>query len=183
MQHVKLTERGLSHAMEKSIRLSGITRESVVDGLGFRYVVYAQGCPHRCKGCHNPSTHSFDGGELIEVDSILQDIRRYPMLDGITCSGGECFEKAEEFAYIAKAAKDMGLNVWAYTGYTLEEILQYQNQRKGWQEFIQYIDVLVDGKYLEDQKDLSLCFRGSTNQRVIDLKKTLNNGKLNLLGV
>jgi anaerobic ribonucleoside-triphosphate reductase activating protein len=169
--------------MEGLIRLSGITKESVVDGLGFRYVLYAQGCPHHCKGCHNPSTHSFEGGELMDVESIVNDIKRYPMLDGITCSGGECFEEAEQFAYIAKQIKAIGLNVWAYTGYTFEEIMQYQNQRKGWSDFIKYIDVLVDGKYQEGDKDLALCFRGSSNQRIIDLQKSLHTGKLSLLQI
>jgi anaerobic ribonucleoside-triphosphate reductase activating protein len=169
--------------MESKIRLSGITRESVVDGLGFRYVLYAQGCPHRCKGCHNPSTHSFEGGELVDVENIVDDIKKYTMLDGITCSGGECFEKAEQFAFIAKEVKAMGLNVWAYTGYTLEEIFQYQNDRSGWNDFIKYIDVLVDGKYQEDNKDLSLCFRGSTNQRLIDMQKTLHRGELSLFQI
>lgn len=169
--------------MESKIRLSGITRESVVDGLGFRYVLYSQGCPHRCKGCHNPSTHSFEGGELVDVESIVYDIKKYSMLDGITCSGGECFEKAEQFAQIAKEVKAMGKNVWAYTGYTLEEILQHQNQRSGWNDFIKYIDVLVDGRYQEDNKDLSLCFRGSANQRIIDMQKTLHTGKLSLFEI
>ncbi len=167
--------------MDSKIRLSGITKESVVDGLGFRYVLYAQGCPHRCKGCHNPSTHSYEGGELVGLQDIVEDIRRHPMLDGLTCSGGECFEKAEEFAHIAREAKAMGLNVWAYTGYTLEELMENKEQRSGWQEFIKHIDVLVDGRYMEEQKDLSLCFRGSTNQRIIDLQKTLNMGQLQLL--
>jgi anaerobic ribonucleoside-triphosphate reductase activating protein len=169
--------------MENKIRLSGITRESVVDGLGFRYVLYAQGCPHRCKGCHNPSTHSYDGGELVELESIVYDIKNYPMLDGLTFSGGECFEKAEQFAQIAKEVKSMGLDVWAYTGYTLEEILQNKDSKKGWQDFVNYIDVLVDGRYQEDNKDISLCFRGSTNQRIIDLRKTLHTGELNLLTI
>ena len=167
--------------MEINIRLAGIIKESVVDGLGIRYVLYAQGCPHLCKGCHNPSTHSFEGGEIMDVESITYDIKKHPMLDGLTCSGGECFEQAEEFALIAKAVKAMGLNVWAYTGYTLEEILQYKNERSGWNDFIKYIDVLVDGKYQEDNKDLELCFRGSSNQRIIDMQKTLHAGKLSLL--
>ena len=167
--------------MDSKIRLSGITKESVVDGLGFRYVLYAQGCPHRCKGCHNPSTHSFEGGELVELHGIIEDIKAHPMLDGLTCSGGECFEKAGEFAYIAREVKSMGLNVWAYTGYTLEELLENKEQKPGWSEFIKYIDVLVDGRYIDEQKDLSLCFRGSTNQRVIDLQRTLESGQLQLL--
>ena len=169
--------------MEGLIRLSGITKESVVDGLGFRYVLYAQGCPHHCKGCHNPSTHSFEGGELMDVESIVHDIKKHPMLDGITCSGGECFEEAEQFALIAKEVKAMGLNVWAYTGYTFEEIMQYKNEHRGWNEFIKYIDVVVDGKYQEEDKDLALCFRGSSNQRIIDMQKTLHTGKLSLLQI
>jgi anaerobic ribonucleoside-triphosphate reductase activating protein len=169
--------------MERLIRLSGITKESIVDGLGIRYVLYAQGCPHHCKGCHNPSTHPFEGGELMDVESIVSDIKKYTMLDGITFSGGECFEQAEQFALIAKEVRAMGLNVWAYTGYTLEEILQYQNERKGWNDFVKHIDVLVDGKYQEDNKDLALCFRGSRNQRIIDMQKTLLTGRLSLLNI
>jgi anaerobic ribonucleoside-triphosphate reductase activating protein len=170
-------------AMERLIRLSGITKESVVDGLGIRYVLYAQGCPHHCKGCHNPSTHSYEGGELTDIESIVSDIKNHPMLDGLTFSGGECFEQAEEFARIAEEVKAMGLNVWAYTGYTLEEIMQYKSQRRGWNDFVKYIDVLVDGKYQEDNKDLALCFRGSSNQRIIDMQKTLHAGKLSLLKI
>ncbi len=167
--------------MDKKIRLSGITKESIVDGLGFRYVVYAQGCNHNCKGCHNPSTHSFEGGKIMDIDNILNEIKKNPMLDGITCSGGECFEKAEQFAHIAKGVKSMGLNVWAYTGYTMEEILKAKDERNGWNDFIKHIDVLVDGEYQENKKDLSLCFRGSSNQRIIDMQRTLNTGELSLL--
>lgn len=169
--------------MERLIRLSGITKESVVDGLGIRYVLYAQGCPHHCKGCHNPSTHSFEGGELMDVESIVYDIKKHPMLDGLTCSGGECFEQAEEFALMAKKVKAMGLNVWAYTGYTVEEIMQYKYERRGWNDFIKYVDVLVDGKYQECDKDLALSFRGSNNQRIIDMQKTLQTGKLSLFQI
>lgn len=169
--------------MDEKIRLSGITKESVVDGLGFRYVVYSQGCPHHCKGCHNPSTHPFEGGKLVDIDNILHEIKKNPMLDGITCSGGECFERAEQFALIAKGVKSFGLNVWAYTGYTLEEILKAKDKRNGWNDFIKYIDVLVDGKYQEDSRDLSLCFRGSINQRIIDMQKTLQSGEVSLLEI
>jgi anaerobic ribonucleoside-triphosphate reductase activating protein len=119
----------------------------------------------------------------MDVESIVNDIKKYPMLDGITCSGGECFEEAEQFAFIAKQVKAMGLNVWAYTGYTFEEIMQYQNERKGWSDFIKHIDVLVDGKYQEDDKDLALCFRGSSNQHIIDMQKSLHTGKLSLLQI
>lgn len=169
--------------MDSKIRLSGITRESVVDGLGFRYVVYAQGCPHRCKGCHNPSTHSYEGGELVDIDKIISEIKKNPILDGLTCSGGECFEKAEQFAEIAKSVKSLGLNVWAYTGYTLEEIMKAKDTRSDWNDFIRYIDVLVDGRFEADKKDLSLCFRGSSNQRLIDMQRTLDSGRVTLLGI
>jgi anaerobic ribonucleoside-triphosphate reductase activating protein len=167
--------------MERLIRLSGITKESVVDGLGVRYVLYAQGCPHHCYNCHNPGTHSYKGGELTDIDIIVNDIKKYPMLDGVTFSGGECFEQAEAFTVMAKEVKKAGLNVWAYTGYTLEEIIQNKNECKGWNEFIKYIDVLVDGKYQEDHRDLALCFRGSSNQRIIDMQKTLHSRELKLL--
>jgi anaerobic ribonucleoside-triphosphate reductase activating protein len=169
--------------MDSKIRLSGITRESVVDGLGFRYVVYAQGCPHQCRGCHNPSTHSFEGGELVDIDKIIAEISKNPMLDGLTCSGGECFEKAEQFAELAKAVKALGLSVWAYTGYTLEEIIKAKDVRSDWRDFIKYIDVLVDGRFEIEKKDLSLCFRGSSNQRLIDVQRTLDTGKVTLLAI
>lgn len=160
------------------LRIAGVEKESIVDGKGIRYVIFAQGCPHKCKGCHNPKTHSFEGGCLCEADELIEEIKKNNHLDGITCSGGECFEQAEAFAYIAKKVRAEGLSVWAYTGYDFEYILNSKNRRPKWNELINNIDVLVDGSYKEDMRDLSLNFRGSLNQRIIDIRKSLSEGKI-----
>ena len=167
--------------MTMDLRVAGIVKESVVDGPGFRYVIFAQGCVHKCKGCHNPQTHSFDGGYVCNADDILREIKASYMLDGITCSGGECFESAEGFAYIARKVREMGLNVWTYTGYTYEYIIEHMKERKGWKELLYNTDVLIDGKYEEELKDISLAYRGSGNQRIIDVRESLKCGGIVVL--
>lgn len=165
------------------IRIAGIEKESIVDGKGIRYVIFAQGCPHKCKGCHNPKTHPFNEGYICEADTLIGELRKNDHLDGITCSGGECFEQAGAFAYIAKRVREEGLNVWAYTGYDFEYILDSKNQKPGWDKLIHNIDVLVDGPYKEELKDLNLNFRGSLNQRIIDIRKSLLKGKIVLMNL
>jgi anaerobic ribonucleoside-triphosphate reductase activating protein len=159
---------------DKKIRLAAILPESLVNGPGIRRVLFSQGCPHNCKGCFSTHTHSYTDGALINMDEIIEDIRRNPLLRGVTFSGGEPWEQADKFAYIAKAVKSFGLTVWCYTGYTFEHIIKNQSKRKGWSELLQYIDVLVDGKFQEDRKDEELKFRGSSNQRIIDIKNSLH---------
>jgi anaerobic ribonucleoside-triphosphate reductase activating protein len=156
---------------KKLIRLSGLMYESLVNGPGLRRVLYSQGCKHNCKGCFNPETHPFVGGELRDMDEIISDIKNNPILKGVTFSGGDPFEQADKFAYISKNVKALGLNVWCYTGYTLEYIIEHMYERTGWQELMQYIDVLVDGKFEEDKKDNSLKYRGSSYQRIIDINQ------------
>lgn len=163
--------------MDKKIRLSGIAYESLVNGPGMRRVFFAQGCKHNCKGCFNPLTHDFNAGELRDMDELLQEVRENPMLKGVTFSGGDPFEQAEKFAYMAKEIKKMGLNVWSYTGYTFEYITEHIEQRKGWKEFLKNTDVLVDGPFQEDKKQDGLRFRGSSNQRIIDVKESLRVGE------
>lgn len=165
------------------VRIAGLERESVVDGKGIRYVIFAQGCPHKCKGCHNPKTHSFNGGYICEADELIEEIRKNNHLDGITCSGGECFEQAKAFAYIAEKIRAEGMSVWAYTGYDFEYILNCKNNRPEWDELINNIDVLVDGSFKEELKDLSLSFRGSSNQRIIDIRKSLFERKTVLMNI
>ena len=166
--------------MEKAenVRLAGICYESLVNGPGLRRVLFAQGCTHNCSGCFNPSTHSFEGGQLMDMEHIVYDIKSNPMLRGITFSGGECWEQADKFAYIAENVKNPNFNIWCYTGYTFEYILKHQNERKGWKDFLQNIDVLVDGKFDEEKKDTRIKFRGSHNQRIIDVKNSLSLGKV-----
>jgi len=149
------------------IRIAGIEEESIVDGPGIRLVVFTQGCNHI--GCHNPETHSFYGGKLIDIDNIINMIIENPLLDGITLSGGEPFEQAIECSILAKKVRNMGLNVVTYTGYTFEEILRNDNFR----ELLLQTDILIDGKFDISKKSMMLQFRGSTNQRIIDVKKYL----------
>lgn len=153
------------------LRVAGIIEESIVDGPGIRLVVFTQGCKHNCIGCHNPETHSFTGGKLIDIDSIVHMVKSNPLLDGITLSGGEPFEQVKECAILAKKVKELGLSVVTYTGYTFEEILKNRNLR----ELLIYTDILIDGKFDIRKKSLILKFRGSTNQRIIDVKKYLGN--------
>ena len=161
--------------MEKNIRLSGIAYESLVNGPGMRRVFFAQGCRHNCEGCFNPDTHDFNGGELRNIEKLIEDVLDNPMLRGITFSGGDPWEQAEEFAYMAKAFKKNNLNIWCYTGYTFEYILKHKKERNGWKELITNIDVLVDGKFDINKKDENLKYRGSSNQRIIDVKKSLES--------
>ncbi|AWI07584.1 anaerobic ribonucleoside-triphosphate reductase activating protein [Clostridium drakei] len=168
-------------SLNKSIRLSGMIYESLVNGPGLRRVLFSQGCEHNCKGCFNPSTHCYDGGELKNMDELLDDIRKNPMLKGITFSGGDPFEQASKFAYMAKKIKETNLNIWCYTGYTFEYIFEHRNEHEGWEQLLNNIDVLVDGKFEEDKKSNKLKYRGSSNQRIIDVKKTLKMKQIIIL--
>jgi anaerobic ribonucleoside-triphosphate reductase activating protein len=162
--------------MEKNIRLSGIAYESLVNGPGMRRVFFAQGCRHNCRGCFNPDTHDFNGGELRNIKKLIEDVLDNPMLSGVTFSGGDPWEQAEEFAYMAEVFRKNNLNIWCYTGYTFEYILEHKKERNGWQELLTNIDVLVDGKFDINKKDENLKYRGSSNQRIIDVKKSLESG-------
>ncbi len=165
-------------SLNRNIRLAGIAYESLVNGPGLRRVFFSQGCSHNCKGCFNPSTHCDNGGELKNIDELLEDVRKNPMLKGITFSGGDPFEQASEFAYMAIKIKEIGLNIWCYTGYTFEYILDHKDEHSGWEQLLDNIDVLVDGKFEEDKEDTNLKYRGSGNQRIIDVRKSLEKGNV-----
>lgn len=164
--------------MDKDIRLSGIAYESLVNGPGIRRVFFSQGCKHNCKGCFNPDTHDFNGGENRNMDELIESVLDNPMIKGVTFSGGDPLEQAEKFAYMAKAFKKNNLNIWCYTGYTYEYIREHKDENNGWNELLNNIDVLVDGKFEEENMQEDLKFRGSTNQRIIDIKESLNHGKI-----
>ncbi|MBN1066478.1 anaerobic ribonucleoside-triphosphate reductase activating protein [Clostridium botulinum] len=164
--------------MDKKIRLSGIAYESLVNGPGIRRVFFSQGCNHNCKGCFNPDTHDFNGGEEKEIDKLIEDVLCNPMIKGITFSGGDPFERADEFSYMAKIFKENNKDIWCYTGYKFEYINDNLEINKGWKDLINNIDVLVDGKFEEDKKEDGLKFRGSSNQRIIDVKKSLKSNKV-----
>ncbi|MCI8350764.1 MAG: anaerobic ribonucleoside-triphosphate reductase activating protein [Oscillospiraceae bacterium] len=160
---------------ESRLRLSGVVKESVVDGPGIRYTVFTQGCPHHCPGCHNPETHPFDGGFLCEDGKILADLGRDPLLSGVTFSGGEPFAQAANMARLGRKIKAMGLNLMCYTGYTFEQL--FASGDAGWLALLETCDLLVDGPFLQEQRDLSLLFRGSKNQRILDVPASLATGK------
>lgn len=163
---------------DKKIRLAGMIYESLSNGPGLRRVLFSQGCRHKCKNCFNPHTHSFTGGELMNMDEIIADIGSNPMIKGVTFSGGDPLEQAEKFSYIAKRVKEKGKSVWVYTGYTFEEILNKTTENEGWENLLNYTDVLVDGKFEIDKRSEKLKFRGSENQRIIDIKKSLNTKEI-----
>lgn len=151
----------------RKIRVAGIEEESIVDGPGIRLVLFTQGCNHNCPGCHNPESHSFTGGYPMDIEEILDKIKENPLLDGLTLSGGEPFEQWEGCSILAKEVKKLGLNVVTYTGYTFEEILKIED----FKSLLLETDILIDGKYKMEEKSLLLQFRGSKNQRIINVKR------------
>jgi anaerobic ribonucleoside-triphosphate reductase activating protein len=155
------------------LKISGIIRESIVDGPGIRFVVFAQGCPHHCEGCHNPQTWPFDGGKDVTVQKIMDEIKKNPLISGITLSGGEPFCQPEGMAALASAARGQGINVIAYTGYLFERLLEMSKAEPNVMEFLKQVDVLVDGPFITALKSYELKFKGSSNQRAIDVKKSL----------
>lgn len=152
------------------LRIAGTVNDSIVDGEGYRYSIFTQGCPHDCRGCHNPQTHDAEAGRLVSADALLKEALANPLIDGVTFSGGEPFCQAQELAKLAERIHQHDLTVWCYTGFTLEQLLNVKTA--GVHELLGQIDVLVDGPYIEAERDLTLAFRGSRNQRVIDLKRS-----------
>jgi anaerobic ribonucleoside-triphosphate reductase activating protein len=153
------------------LRLSGIVWGSIVDGPGIRCAVFAQGCPHHCAGCHNPQTHDFSGGYESTTDNIIARMAKDPLLRGITLTGGEPFCQPEAMVELARKAKDAGYDVFAYTGYKLETLIEMNDQYVD--EMLKHIDILIDGPFILAEKRHDLLFRGSANQRVIDVPKFL----------
>ena len=150
--------------------LAGIVSDSIVDGPGIRVTAFCQGCPHHCPGCHNPETWDFSGGYEATADMILGIVRFNPLSRGVTFSGGEPFAQAEGFAEIAKLLHTGAYEVASYTGYTFEELLNGSDDQK---ELLASIDILIDGPFLMAEKTLEAPFRGSRNQRILDVKKSL----------
>ena len=161
------------------IRLAAdLQADSIVDGPGLRAVLWTQGCAHHCKGCQNASTWDFNGGGLVPLDMVYEAIDELKYQDGITFSGGDPMFQVEACDKIANYCKEKGLNIWVYTGFTFEELMLMARRKPIYLEFLQKIDVLVDGRFILEERDLSLLFRGSRNQRLIDMPKTLASGKI-----
>lgn len=160
------------------LKIAGTVNDSIVDGPGIRFTIFTQGCPHRCEGCHNPHTHDFNGGTLCETDEILEKIFANPLLDGITLSGGDPFCQAKPLAEICKKVREKGLDVITYTGYTFEYLLSHADEENGWRELVELSDFIIDGRFEIAKRSLALHFRGSSNQRIIDVKKSLESGEV-----
>lgn len=161
------------------VRISGFTKGSIVDGKGIRFTIYMQGCKHNCPGCHNPSTHDMLGGTLMTTEEVIEKIKEQKLISGVTLSGGDPFFQPEAAKVLADATHSLGKNVWCYTGFTFEQLLKSDN--KAMLELLDSVDVLVDGRFILELKTLELPFRGSSNQRIIDVKKTLETGSMHLL--
>lgn len=165
------------------LRVSGLVSESIVDGPGIRFVIFAQGCVHNCKGCHNPTTFDLNGGSLIEVDDLMMEIKKNPLLKGVTFSGGEPFLQAGVFAEIAEKCHALGLDVISYTGYTFENLVSAFDVNPDWYRLLKNVDVLIDGPFVEAKKSLLLLFRGSSNQRILNAKVSLSQRKPVLMNI
>ena len=165
------------------MRIAGTVSESIVDGPGLRLTVFTQGCPHRCPGCHNPGTHDPAGGREVSVAELAAELAAElsgnPLTDGLTLSGGEPFCQAAECAALAEAVHALGGNVWVYTGWRYEALVQESDPAR--LRLLAAADVLVDGPYVESERSLELRWRGSRNQRLIDLDATRRTGRLTLL--
>lgn len=155
------------------IRIAGIVKESIVDGPGLRYVLFTQGCPHDCPGCHNPQTHDPDKGYLYSIEKIFDEVKQNPLLSGITLSGGEPFLQAEKLIELVKLVKSIDLSVIVYTGYLFEDLMKSDDESV--RELLELVDVLIDGKFDEKLKSEDLRFCGSSNQRLIDVKRSLGS--------
>lgn len=161
------------------IRLFGLVTDSIVDGPGFRVSIFTQGCPHHCEGCHNPGSHDPAAGKEWTLDEVEKKFTGNPLLDGITLTGGEPFSSLRPAPSWPRAHR-RGLNVWAYSGYTYERLLELAGQDEGVSALLSEIDVLVDGPFRLKERSLELLYCGSKNQRLIDMKKTRETGAVTL---
>jgi anaerobic ribonucleoside-triphosphate reductase activating protein len=165
-----------------SVRLAGIIEDSVVDGPGIRFVIFVQGCPHNCEGCHNETAQDFNGGFNANIYKIsLKIIRSH--ITKLTFSGGEPFSHTRELAKIARLVKNQKPNtgIITYTGYLYEELLIKAQTDTGVKELLTVTDYLVDGKYEQNKKTMDCFFRGSSNQRIFDVSCYPNSAKARLI--
>lgn len=155
------------------LQLAGFKKESIVDGPGIRATVFFQGCPHLCPGCHNPEAQDPLGGSMISVGELVRMISKNNDITGITFSGGEPFAQAPAAAALADQVRSLGLNLVIYSGYTFEKLLILGQADPSIRKLLEGAWLLIDGPYLESEQDLNLAFRGSRNQRIVDLQETL----------
>ncbi len=155
------------------IRIAGTVQDSIVDGPGLRYVVFVQGCPHNCEGCHNPETHDFKGGRFTDTEELFNECVSNPLTKGVTFSGGEPFCQAEALYELGKRLKEKGYHIMCYSGWTFEELLKKSEKEEYVKKLLDITDILVDGRFVLSERSLMLTFRGSRNQRIIDVQKSL----------
>ena len=162
------------------VRLAApLTLDSIVDGPGLRTVIWTQGCPHLCPGCHNPQTHDMQAGFMMDTAEIIKQIKETKLQKGITLSGGEPFLQSEALLDIAREAKQLGLDVWAYTGFRYEYLINEKNPNcEHNRNLLEYVDTLVDGRFMEQLKSVHLLFRGSSNQRIINVQQSLQHNEV-----
>ena len=158
------------------LRIAGIEPESFVDGPGIRMTIFTQGCHHNCPGCQNPQTHDFNGGHFIDIQEILDMIDENPLLDGVTFSGGDPMDQAKALIPLAREIKERGMNLVIFTGYTYERLMDLMHERPELFELLTFADILIDGPFIMAKKSLEIKFRGSTNQRIIDVQESLLQG-------
>ncbi len=176
---IRIFARKQKKKIKMKIRLAAdLQADSIVDGEGIRTVLWTQGCPHHCPGCHNPQTHDFNGGLLVDIQDVMDAIYDLKGQDGLTFSGGDPFTQSKECSLIARFAKSIGFNIWCYTGYTFEQLLALSKNQPEIMDFLKEIDILVDGRFLLAKKSYSALFRGSTNQRLIDVKESLKQNRV-----
>ncbi len=161
-----------------NIRIAGVVNDSIVDGPGLRFSVFTQGCSHHCPGCHNPETHDPQGGHDEDTDALIAKMKKNPLLSGLTLTGGDPLEQSAPCLELAKAAHALGLNVWAYTGYTWEQLLSRNDPDQ--MALLREVDVLVDGPFIQSERSLELDYRGSKNQRLIDAPASLRTGSVTI---
>ncbi|MDR0751106.1 MAG: anaerobic ribonucleoside-triphosphate reductase activating protein [Christensenellaceae bacterium] len=165
-------------SQDNMLRVAGIVNDSVTDGPGIRYSLFLQGCPHACIGCHNPESIPVEGGTLMSVSEIFNAIKQNPLLTGVTFTGGEPLLQAKALNQLAEKIKGLNLELSIYTGFLYEDI---QKLGPDATRLISYADIIVDGPFVKNQKSLELKFKGSKNQRVINVKKTLENNNIVVL--
>ncbi len=159
------------------IRIAGTVSESIVDGPGLRYTIFVQGCPHNCFGCHNPETHDFSGGKVVDTEELFNECIENPLQKGVTFSGGEPFCQPEPLYELGRKFKERGYHLMCYSGWSFEELRKKAEREEYVGKLLSVLDILVDGKFILDRRSLSLQFRGSDNQRLIDVQKSLKGGK------